>query len=155
MDPKLVFIYGTAGQEIFLKNGSTTAVPIIRNASAQYMTFDELSETLYWSGTPLNTTGDEQTRIFQVRLKNGNVTASPTVFATPFHDEDQGTGKLSGPVQIKWLEYDWLGDNIYFVDLHRGICLCSRNSSCAILVNESAIGGVLKDTKIALDPERG
>ena len=145
-----------------MQNGNGSAVLIVHNVTAPYIAIDEINQTLYWSGKPASKGKDTLVRIFQASLRDGNKMRNHTTFAIPFSKMDQQNMKKSTeirttppPVKITWLEYDRLGDNIYFVDLNRGICLCSRNSSCTIVVNTSSIGGELSRTTIALDPEKG
>ena len=155
-----------AGKGIYIQNGGGTTVQIMPNVSAPYIAVDELHHMLYWSGTFVNPGGGRRPGIFQLSLgtsssQNWNNTRNHTVFAIPFSITDQDEEILPGneavvlPVKMTWLEYDWLGDSIYFVDLNRGICICNRNSSCAIVVNKTSIDGNLRSTKIALDVERG
>ena len=156
-----VFIYGVEGQGIYLQIGGKEAIQIVRNvSSAPYIAVNEFKQTVYWAGSVVNQEGDAQLKIFELSFESWkNAKTEASTFTIPFSKKVQKdtlaeNGTLL-PVNLTWLEYDWVGDNVYFVDVNRGICLCNRHSDCTIVVDKGCINGELSQTKIALDSQRG
>ena len=54
------------------------------------------------------------------------------------------------------LEYDWVGDNVYFLDYNLGACLCGRaTETCTIVMAAKEFPCFSADIKIAVDPPNG
>ena len=139
-----------------MKVGSGEAVSILSNASVTSTAFDEINKRIFWPGSQSDVKGNGQSAIFQVRLNEGNGTGNRTVFAIPSFEQARSLSQSSAShVEMTCLEYDWVGDNVYFVDTQRGICLCNNRSMCTIVVNRNSIHGIHNSTKIALDSDRG
>ena len=67
----------------------------------------------------------------------------------------QSDGGVS-PRPIYWMEYDWMGDNIYYANLLGSIALCSRRTvQCVEIRNRSGETGNKIRSRMALDPPRG
>ena len=59
-------------------------------------------------------------------------------------------------LQPKWLEYDWVGDNVYFALWLNFIGVCSRvELACAFIMDDRVAPQVRGGEKFALDPPTG
>ena len=57
---------------------------------------------------------------------------------------------------IYWMEYDWIGDNIYFADVMGNMGLCSRRTlHCSGIIDGMGQYGRFIRPATALDPRRG
>ena len=60
-------------------------------------------------------------------------------------------GLGSAKLKLSWLEYDWIGENVYFRYNNYGIGLCGRaKGGCTVLSARGDLGKTL-----ALDPPNG
>ena len=64
--------------------------------------------------------------------------------------------ETSGEFHPDWLEYDWVGDNIYFAGGRNIIGLCSRVIlACGVAIHHRIASKIYGGTKFALDPANG
>ena len=54
-----------------------------------------------------------------------------------------------------WIEYDWVGDNIFFNDIEGSVGVCGRARAQCFVMKDHSTESLKGVNGIALDPPRG